>query len=150
MTTSFRTPSSLLACALLSFTTTSGVFANAPRLLPAARAVAMAPVTVSITMSSGTVWGKVTARYTFRGHAASRSCTAARCTLRVPQGAMLHLTQVARDSATWPFKNWQVNVNHRSRTMPAHSIAIAVQGSVSVTAVYVVAGSSSGSGGYYP
>ncbi|HZU13393.1 MAG TPA: hypothetical protein VFB58_11185 [Chloroflexota bacterium] len=111
----------------------------------------MAAVTISIT-TTGTVWGKVTSKYTVKGRTTTRSCATATCTLRVPRGATLHLSQSPIDSSTWPFKDWKVTVNHRTSTMMGSAISVKVSGIVRVKAIYVVAGGSgygsgSGSGG---
>ncbi len=148
-----RSMLSPLCCTLLLLSATSGVLAASPRFAAPHRTAHMIPVTVSITTTSGMVWGTVTAKDTFRHRVTRHSCATAMCKLRVPRGVMLHLNQVATDSATWPFKDWQIKTRHGVRSMKASAIAIRVTGGMSVAAVYVVAGtqaSSSGSGSNYP
>lgn len=148
-----RSMLSPLFCALLLLATTSGVLAASPRLTALHRAAHIIPVTVSITTTGGTVWGTVTAKDTFRHRVTRYSCATAMCKLRVPRGVILHLNQVATDSATWPFKDWKIKTRHGVRSMKASAIAIRVTSSMSVAAIYVVAGtqaSSSGSGSNYP
>ena len=133
---------------LLLLAVSGGALAATQQLTAPRHAPRMDAVTVSITATSGTVWGSVSARYTYRHHTTHRSCSAASCTLQVPQGVVLHLSQVAHDSATWPFKDWQVTAQRGTRTMMSSAIAVKVTRSMSVTAVYVVAQSSSGGNGW--
>jgi hypothetical protein len=108
----------------------------------------MLPVKIDITATGGTVWGKVKAQYRFQSQTFHKSCDSARCTLRIPQGVTVHLSQSATDSSTWPFKKWQVREHNKTKTMTSGSISLKAVGNVTVTAVYVVAqSSSSGYGG---
>ncbi len=111
------------------------------------RAPHMDTVKVHITSTSGTVWGMVSASYTYRHATTRRSCAAASCTLHIPQGATAHLSQTATDTSTWPFQAWHVTVNGHTRTMTANSVKVKVTGKASITAVYVLSQSQS-SGGY--
>lgn len=150
MTTLLRWLVSPFLCILLLFVVTDGALAAPPRLVLHQQTAALIPLTISITTTNGTVWGTVTARYNFRHHTTRLSCMTAICKFRVPHGVMLRLGQVTSDATTWPFKDWQVNADHHLKTMNAKSPTIKVTGSVSVTAVYVVAGaqlSSYGSAG---
>jgi hypothetical protein len=101
-------------------------------------AVRMNAVTIAITTTSGNVWGSVTAKYTYQHHLVSRSCAAASCTTRIPQGVTVHFSQSAKDSSTWPFKSWQLTTNHKTRTVTSSAPAVKVNGPMSVTAVYVL------------
>lgn len=139
---------------LLLFGSVGGVLASSPTVAAHRHAARMAPVTLMITTTNGIVWGTVTAKYTFGQQTMRRSCSAATCTLRIPQGVTLHLSQVARNTATWPFKDWQITTPKRTQTRMAKRIAVKVTGSLSVSAEYVLtrsaSSSSGGSGSYWP
>lgn len=130
--------------------------AAAPFAVPGASAqrsaASKASLSLRITTTGSTVWGTVTATYASSNKTTHRSCSAAVCSWRVPQGVTLHLTQTAADSATWPFHGWKVRTGGTTRTMMAGSIRLKVKGTTNVTAVYVLAqsqSSSSGSSGGY-
>lgn len=131
----------LIASAALLATGSVGALA-APSSAPH-----MDTVKVNITSTSGTVWGKVNASYTYRHATTQRSCAAANCTLHIPQGVTAHLSQTATDTSTWPFQAWHVTVKGHTRTMTANSVKVKVTGKTSITAVYVLSQSQS-SGGY--
>ena len=137
-----------LVSALLMCTLTSGALAASPQHAALRHAPRMDSVKITITATSGTVWGPVTAKYAYQRHTTQRSCSVASCALRIPQGVTLHLSQVARNRATWPFKDWLVTVLRSTRAMMTNVIAMKVTGSMSVTAVYVVAQSSSSGNGW--
>src|SRR5690348_16523953 len=69
----------------------------------------MSPVSIAITATGGTVWGTVIARYKMGQKSSKHACSAASCTLQVPTGVTLHLSQTPRNTATWPFKGWQIS-----------------------------------------
>lgn len=141
---------SLLAAAALSAAAAAGPAAAAsPRSHSNAPArTTMSAVTISITQTGGTVWGKVTATYTYKHHRSSRSCGAASCTFHIPRGVTMHLSQVATNSSTWPFKDWTVITGHKTKTMMGQSATVKVTGALSITAVYVVSQSGYSSPGY--
>lgn len=137
-----------LLSALLALSLSGGALASSPQIPAHGSAVHMDAVKISITMTGATVWGTVAAKYTSHGRTTQRACSAASCTFRVPQGVTLRLRQTATNSATWPFKDWQVTVHQRTQTKMGNSIAFKVTGSSAVTAVYVLAQSSSGGNGW--
>jgi hypothetical protein len=139
VTTAFRSLVSMLLFALLLFAFAAGALAASSRLAVQRHAdVRMSPVTISITTTNGTTWGAVTTRYTFRHQMTRRTCSAASCTLQVPKGVMVHLSQVPTTSGSWPFKDWQISTHHRTTTVMTTSLAVKVTGSMTVTAVYVL------------
>lgn len=99
----------------------------------------MRTVTIAVTTTSGTVWGRVKATYTVHGHTTTHTCSRAKCTIHVPQGVMLHLRQTPISSMTWPFKDWTVKMGQHTRTLKANTITVKITGSTRVTAVYVYA-----------
>jgi hypothetical protein len=119
-----------------------GVLAPPPQLA-AARSVhsKMDRLRVSITTTSGTVWGNVTASYSYRHKSIKRSCTATKCQLQIPNGAKMHLTQVPTDATTWPFKAWQIRSSKGTRTLTTRSIKVKMTGTLAITAVYVLSSS---------
>jgi hypothetical protein len=130
-------------CALLPFIALLAIGGTAFAASPARAshrhaAVRMNAVTIAITTTSGTVWGSVTAKYTYQHHLLSRSCAAASCTTRIPQGVTVHFSQTAKDSSTWPFKSWQLTANHKTRTVTSNAPAVKVNGPMIVSAVYVL------------
>ena len=151
MTLSLRSLLPPLLSALLSVGLGSGAIAASPQATAHGHALRMSSVKIAITATGGTVWGTVSASYTYQRHTTRRSCSAASCTLRVPQGVTLRLSQAAKSTATWPFQDWQVTAHQRRQTVMGSSIAVKVTGNTSVTAVYVLQSqSSSGNGGYGP
>jgi hypothetical protein len=107
-------------------------------------------VTVSITTTGSTVWGKVTLRYTLRGRRVQKTCSRTTCRFHVPLGVRVHLRQQPTDATTWPFKDWEITPSRPGATMhtvSASSLSMKVQSGMKVQAVYVVATSSSSSGG---
>jgi hypothetical protein len=93
------------------------------------------------------VWGTVTAAYTYKHKATSRTCSTTTCSLKIPAGVTAHLSQTATDSSTWPFESWKIaSKGHRS-TKTATAVKVKVTGTMSVTAVYVLAQSSSSGNG---
>ena len=144
-----------LLSVLLFLGLSGGALASTPQLTAHRSSMRTDPVKISITTTGATVWGTVAAKYTSQGRTTRRTCSAASCTLRVPRGVTLHLSQTATNASTWPFKDWQVMANQRTQTKMGSSIALKVRGNISVTAVYVVAqsqssSSSSGGSGYSP
>jgi hypothetical protein len=116
-----------------------GALAASPALPSHASAAARtSSVTISITSTSGYTWGTVTARYAVGHRTTSHTCSSARCVLRVPQGATVHLSQVPTNSSTWPFKDWQISARNHTRLVMSPSVAIKVSGKTLVTAVYIL------------
>jgi hypothetical protein len=69
----------------------------------------MDKLTVKISTSNGTVWGKVNVDYKANGmmHMAG-VCNQASCSYMVPHMVKLHLTEIPKDKAMWPFGHWSV------------------------------------------
>lgn len=110
-------------------------------------------LTLSITTTSGNIWGNATVSYSYRHKSIKRSCTAAQCRLQIPNGAKMRLTQVATNTATWPFKAWQIRSSKGTQTVTTSSIKVKMTGNLAITAVYVLSSSqqqSPPSPGYHP
>jgi hypothetical protein len=98
----------------------------------------LSPVTISITTTNGTTWGTVTVKYTIRHQLTRHTCSAASCTLEIPKGVKVHLSQIPTNSGSWPFKDWQITAHRRMTTVMTASLVITVTGSTTVAAVYVL------------
>jgi predicted lipoprotein with Yx(FWY)xxD motif len=109
-----------------------------PNLVPLSATLG-ARLTVRITATGSTVWGRVTVRYQTGGHTISRSCSAASCRFAVPAGAVVRLSQSPSNATTWPFHAWRIKAGGRTRTLMKSSPALTIRGNSTVTAVYVVA-----------
>lgn len=112
-------------------------------------AASTAKLTVKIT-DTGTVWGTVNISYKRAGKSVHKSCNAATCHLSLPKGVKATLSQKPTDSATWPFSKWTIQVGSSSSTSTAKSVSVKLAKPMTVSAVYVVAGSSSSSAGSNP
>jgi len=102
---------------------------------PAAK---MDRLSLGITVTGSTVWGKVSVRYTYRHKTVQSSCVAGQCQLRIPQGTVAHFSQTAIDSSTWPFSKWQVRSGSKTTNVTKPALSVRVKGPMSVTAVYVL------------
>jgi plastocyanin len=122
-----------------------GTVSAAPTVTGRHAAARMDPVTITITITStsGTVWGSVTAAYTYKNAKTTKTCSTSSCALRIPQGVTARLSQTPTDSSTWPFQSWTVNSKGHTRTKTNASIKLKVTGKTTVSAVYVLAQSSS-------
>jgi predicted lipoprotein with Yx(FWY)xxD motif len=100
------------------------------------------PLTIRVTTTGSTVWGKVSVRYTVAGHRFRRACSSSACGFAVPSGATVHLTQTATNSATWPFKEWKVALvgSHRAQLLMSTTVALKLPEGGKITAVYVLHG----------
>jgi hypothetical protein len=134
------------------FALSTGAFASAPMAAARSHTAKMDSVKITITSTGATVWGTVTVAYTYRHAATSRTCSTATCSLQIPAGVTAHLSQTATDSSTWPFKSWKIASKGHKSTRTATSVKLKITGQMSVSAVYVVAQSSSSyngdNGGY--
>jgi hypothetical protein len=95
-------------------------------------------LSIAITTTGSTVWGKVTVKYTHAGHKTSAACTTAHCQFHVPQGTTVHLTQSQMDAATWPFSKWQLKSATKTINVTTSTATIHMTGPMTVTAVYVL------------
>lgn len=120
-----------------------GTVSAAPAVSGRHAAARMDPVTITITNTGGTVWGSVTASYTYKHAKMTKTCTTATCALRIPQGVTARLSQTPTDSSTWPFQSWTINSKGHTSTKTSASVKLKVTGKIAVTAVYVLAQSSS-------
>jgi predicted lipoprotein with Yx(FWY)xxD motif len=109
-----------------------------PQVAPLA-AVLGARLTVHVTTTGGTVWGKVVVRYASGGRTVSQTCAAATCHLAVPVGAIVHFSQKPLNAATWPFHGWRIKNAGRTRTLSKSAPSIKIGGNSTVTAIYVLA-----------
>lgn len=105
-------------------------------------------LTIHITTTGGTVWGKVTVRYSFRHHVKRHSCARASCTFAIPSGFTLHLSQSPTNSSTWPFSRWLMHQSgSRTRPLKGRAPSFKFTRNSTLTAVYVLSGNQ---GGYQP
>jgi predicted lipoprotein with Yx(FWY)xxD motif len=109
-----------------------------PQLVPLSAALG-AKLTVRITTTGSTVWGKVTVRYQSGGRTVTRTCAATSCRFAVPVGVTAHFSQSPANAATWPFHVWRVKSGSRTRTTMGAGTALTIRANSTVTAVYVVA-----------
>lgn len=100
-------------------------------------------LTVQITTSGTTVWGKVTAAYGSTSQGLSTSSQ----TLSVPCGTAVTLSEVPISSASWPFSGWTVATASGRTTSVQQPLRVTVSGATTVTANYVFASANTG-GGY--
>lgn len=116
-----------------------GIWRVAAATVPLA-ATAMDQVTIKVTTTGSTVWGKVKASYTFNGRHVSVSCGKPSCSLFVPNGATVRFSQTPANSATWPFKDWQVrsSAGRLVRTVMGRTLSLHVTGGLQVKVVYVL------------
>jgi predicted lipoprotein with Yx(FWY)xxD motif len=112
--------------------------AATPNLVPLSAAPA-ARLTVRITTTGATVWGKVTVHYQSGGRAITRTCAASSCRFAVPVGARVRFSQSPTNTMTWPFESWRIRAGGRTRTLMKSAPAVTIRGNSTVTAVYVVA-----------
>jgi hypothetical protein len=117
------------ASAVLLFATVSPAAAAPSR-------ASMNHLTIAITTTGGTVWGKVTATYTSNHKTVHKTCAHQKCTYQVPHGVMVHFKQTPTNTTTWPFKDWLVKTSHTATKMGA-AVNVKMQGNLTVTAVYV-------------
>ncbi|HUY56637.1 MAG TPA: hypothetical protein VMV12_02265 [Candidatus Micrarchaeaceae archaeon] len=105
-------------------------------LLPQASAGTSCRLTVSITSSLGRTWGTVTAT------SGGTSFTFGRATrsVSIPCGATVELAERPTDSNSWSFLDWRVG----DRTAKGTTASTVVNGSIQVSAVYVLAAPSTG------
>ncbi|HEX6506900.1 MAG TPA: hypothetical protein VF221_04635 [Chloroflexota bacterium] len=105
-------------------------------------------LTVTITATGGTVWGTVTARYTYQGHTVQRTTSQAVSTITVPRGVTVHLQQRPASASIWPFKHWTVGQGAKASTTGAATLSLKMNRNYQVTALYILQTSSGGYGGY--
>lgn len=105
-------------------------------------ATAVERVVIHITTTGGTVWGSVVAHYKKGAAAKTARCSKSTCTWKIPSGTRLRLSETAADSATWPFKLWQIRPTSghaKPHTSKGTSVTLRVKSGYSITALYVVA-----------
>ncbi|HUY07978.1 MAG TPA: hypothetical protein VMW80_00790 [Candidatus Dormibacteraeota bacterium] len=123
----------LLAVALGLAITTQGCASSSairPGAPPQASAGTSCRLTVTITTTSGTTWGTVTAT----SGGASFTFGQATRTIGIPCGATVKLTELPTDSNSWPFHGWRVGAKKVTGT----STSTVVSGADAVDAVYVL------------
>ncbi len=101
-------------------------------------ATAVERLTIHITTTGNTVWGRVTARYSQGHHVVQQTCARASCLLHIPYGVKVHLVQNPTNAASWPFKRWLVRTVPGTMQAMAHQAAtsLRMQASYAVRAVY--------------
>jgi hypothetical protein len=142
--------SSALVASLMLFGGAAGALASTP----AAHAhVSKDKLVINITTTGGTVWGTVTAKYKSGSSTKTKTCAKTKCTWNLAINTKVKLSQAPTDSTTWPFKNWTVVKGRSTKTMTKATPTVKLTAlKVSVTALYILAGSaqssSNNNGGY--
>src|SRR5579871_6992109 len=97
-------------------------------------------LTVKITTTGKTVWGWVWASWQSpqTGVSTKKKCSTSRCVWLVPAGVIVHLTQRAKDSSTWPFSTWKILGGGTTRHVTTTSFGLTMTHSYTVTATYVL------------
>jgi predicted lipoprotein with Yx(FWY)xxD motif len=93
-------------------------------------------LSVNITTTGGTVWGRVIVRYIFGGRLVGLSCVQASCSFIVPGGVKVHLRQLPTNTTTWPFREWLVRPSHR--VVSKGSLTLTMKRSLTVRAIYAL------------
>jgi predicted lipoprotein with Yx(FWY)xxD motif len=109
-----------------------------PQLVPLSAALG-AKLTVRITTTGSTVWGKVTVRYQNGGRTVTHTCASASCRFAVSAGITARFSQSPVNAATWPFHAWRMKAGTHTRTVMGAGASFSIRGNSTVTAVYVVA-----------
>ena len=100
-------------------------------------------LTIGITTTGGTVWGKVLARYSFNQRQVVQVCSKRTCAFPVPHGVRVHLSQTPTDAMSWPFKNWEIKgirTTASIRLVGNASTSFKMKGSYRVNVVYTITG----------
>ena len=99
-----NTALAILAVGALGLATAGSSFAA-----PSHAAMGKDKLTVTITDTGGTVWGKVAVDYKSHGMMKmAGACKKATCTYMIPHMVRIHLTETPVDKMTWPFAHWNV------------------------------------------
>jgi len=99
---------------------------------------AMERLTVSITKTGSTVWGRVSVSYRSGGKKITKTCSAASCSYSVAKGTKVTLKETPHNAKTWPFSKWTVSGAGKMSSMKAANTSVTISGKATVTAVYVV------------
>jgi predicted lipoprotein with Yx(FWY)xxD motif len=113
-------------------------------------ATAVERLSIHITATGATVWGRVTARYALNGKLVQRTCARATCQFPVPLGARISFTQSPTNVSTWPFAEWKFRAvpgKASARIVKRPAASLHINNVYRVTAVYVVASAGGGYGG---
>jgi predicted lipoprotein with Yx(FWY)xxD motif len=100
-------------------------------------------LTIGITTTGGTVWGKVVARYSYDQQQVVQVCSKRTCSFPVPHGVRVHLSQTPTDAMSWPFKNWELKglrTTARTQVVTTASTSFKMKRSYRVNVVYTVMG----------
>ncbi len=98
---------------------------------------------IRITTTGSTVWGRVTARYTYNQRQVLLTCSKRTCTWLVPHGVKVRLTQTPTSATTWPFKDWEIKAMHtamKPQLVSKASTLLKMKNSYRVNVVYVTSG----------
>lgn len=104
------------------------------------------PLTLHISATGSTAWGKISGTYRFAGKTQHLACSSARCQFAVPQGATVRLSQTPVNASTWPFKGWTLKaarMGFTRRTLRS-SVSFTMNGKYGITAKYVASGGAPG------
>lgn len=126
----------LAAISLLAIAGLSSTFAAHPAMMKNDR------ITVKITTTNGTTWGKVSADWKVKGkEMMGKVCKKAECTYSIPHMTKITLIEKPTNAATWPFKDWSVagSSHGHMMTMMSKKITFEAMGhTATAKAVYVV------------
>ncbi|HZU12522.1 MAG TPA: hypothetical protein VFB58_06750 [Chloroflexota bacterium] len=124
-----------------------GLLVLVSQAVPAGAAGSTVKVTVKITTTGGTVWGKVRLSYTAHGMKAAKTCGKAKCSFSVPRGVQLKLKETPTNTQTWPFKGWVIKSGMGTKHVQAASVSWHATAAAVIQAVYTLPSSNtSGSG----
>jgi len=96
---------------------------------------------IHITTTGTTVWGRVTARFSYDRRQTQQVCASATCQLAIPAGVMVRLTQSPTNPTTRPFKTWRISsigAQSKPRTVATASASFRMKASYRVKAIYAV------------
>jgi len=96
-------------------------------------------LSLHITTTAGHAWGTVTARWTFGGMHLSRSCARSACSLFVPSGTTVRLTEKPANAKVRAFGEWRIRVLHKTTTLRisrGSTIRLKLNRSYRIAAVY--------------
>jgi hypothetical protein len=96
-------------------------------------------VTIHITTTGTTVWGKVSASYTKAGNLVKKTCSGTSCTWKIANATKVKFSEKPTNSKTWPFKDWGYQKGSGSiKTSTKTSLTLTISGTYSINAVYIV------------
>ena len=84
-----------------------------------------------ITSYGGTVWGRVRVSYQSKtGIEHLRTCTRRTCKYYPPHDVTIVLTEIPRDSRTWPFRSWIIHNGGHLTKNQGRTLRVTIKGHV--------------------